>query len=127
MDGLPIRSKEKATDFTHQLSDIQYQWKYRVTEPDGRVISVEKYFESEDFKERYQKFLSKQVYNYVEIPVYVGTLKKPFGISGYTLAEVGHPVFEFEGKYRITIYNEKTKEPHFVSFYKETLEPQINK
>lgn len=112
----------------NDLTNIPHEWTYRVIEPDGRVITSEEYFESPDFKERYQKYLETQSEKQPkdEVPVYVGTLIKPFGIKGYTKAEVGHSVFELGGKYIITIYNEKTNEPHVVSFYKESLNPEIN-
>jgi hypothetical protein len=104
---------------------LLYQWVYRVIEPDGKAITIEEYFETNDFKERYKKYLEKQPEVEVETPVYVGTLTKAFGIKGYTKADIGHPVFELGGKYIITIYDEKTNLPHVVSFYKESLQSII--
>ncbi len=106
-----------------------HEWIHRVIEPDGRIIAVETYFKSQDFKDRYKQYLAAQPDKELEVekPVYVGTLTKPFGIKGYTKAEVGHPVFEFGGKYTLTIYSETTNEPLVVPFYKETLDPQIQK
>lgn len=36
-----------------------------------------------------------------EIPEYVGELTKPFGLNGFELADVGHPVFSLKDRYVI--------------------------
>jgi hypothetical protein len=51
--------------------------------------------------------------------VLIGELTHPFGIKGYTLAEVGHPIFETKDRYVVYL-----KHPdgwkHRVAFYKDT-------
>ena len=102
------------------------EWQYRVIEPDGRIISVEEYMDSEDYANRLKQLVKQDEIDEEPQPVYVGTLTKPFGINGYSKAEIGHPVFELNNKYIITIFNPKN-EPHVVSFYKESLAPHIQK
>ncbi len=75
-----------------------------------------------------------------DMPVMVGVLNMATGINGFKLAEIGHPVFEY--KDRFIIYLEsltpdkiiKVNEPVIYQdfkvatpYYKETLEPFIDK
>jgi len=123
VSALPIGGDEEGKRFLRDLMDIKFLGKYRVTTPEGEVISIEEYLKSQDYLDR---ITAKDEPENEPKPVYVGTLTKAFGINGYTKAEIGHPVFEFDGKYTITIFNPKN-EPHVVSFYKPTLEPNIQK
>lgn len=36
-----------------------------------------------------------------DCPVYIGELQKPFGLNGFELAQVGHPVFSYKERYII--------------------------
>lgn len=131
-----------------EISQNPLAWEYRVMEPDGRIISVDEYMKSEHYnsklREKINAFLTdekeQELINLFknkskleqpevekeETPVLVGTLTKPFGINGYSRAEIGHPVFEFKDRYIITIFNNKN-EPHVVTFYKFSLESNIKK
>lgn len=40
-----------------------------------------------------------------DMPVMIGELCKPIGQNGFERCEVGHPVFEFKGKYVIYMKN----------------------
>lgn len=41
-----------------------------------------------------------------EQPIFVGTLKKTFGINGFEKALPGHPVFEYKDRYIIFLKSE---------------------
>lgn len=73
------------------------------------------------------------------IPIFVGTLNHPYGLRGFEMAEVGHPVFELKDRYivylesisptQIVKFGEPTIYQKFniaVPFYKETLSHSIN-
>ena len=36
-----------------------------------------------------------------DCPVYIGELQKPFGLNGFEVAQVGHPVFSYKDRYLI--------------------------
>jgi hypothetical protein len=65
-----------------------------------------------------------------DMPLMVGKLNKPQGIIGFKKAEIGHPVFEFQGKYIIYLEsNYKVKEEYItvaVPYFKESLKPVID-
>lgn len=68
-----------------------------------------------------------------DMPVMVGTLTKANGVTGFERAEIGHPVFEFKGRYILYLKSLsplQTKEglkdfTIMLPFNKETLAPQI--
>ena len=56
----------------------------------------------------------------------IGTLNKRWGLNGYEVAEVGHPVYEKGDRYVLYI-SHPTLKPLEVPFNKKTLNPVINK
>ena len=60
------------------------------------------------------------------LPVMVGTLSKPFGINGFQTAEIGHPVFDFNGKYILYLVRNDGKLTVEIPFYHESLKEFIN-
>lgn len=60
------------------------------------------------------------------IPILIGTLNKQIGFVGYQLAEIGHPVYEFNDRYLITLMSLDGKKEHTVRYYKETLKDSID-
>jgi len=60
------------------------------------------------------------------LPVMVGTLTKSFGINGFKTAEIGHPVFDFNGKYFLYLERNDGKLTVEVPFYQSTLKEFIN-
>lgn len=59
-----------------------------------------------------------------EVEKQIGTLTKRWGLVGWDLAEIGHPVFEFKNHYIIYLTGGNRK-PHAVKFHKEDLAPVI--
>jgi hypothetical protein len=59
------------------------------------------------------------------LPVMVGALIKPFGIIGFRTAEIGHPVFDFNGKYLLYLDRNDGKLTVEVPFYQSTLKEFI--
>jgi len=60
-----------------------------------------------------------------EKKVQIGTLNKRWGIKGYDVAEVGHPVYETNDRYIITLTH-PTLPSEDIPFYKDTLRPCID-
>ena len=56
----------------------------------------------------------------------IGHLTKPQGIVGYSLAPVGHPVWEYMGRYFIEVYSNKDGSSHLIPYNKKSLSPVIN-
>lgn len=121
--GLPIKTEEAAKRFTRELK-IASAKDYIVVDPNGDVMRIKEYLKTKDYRDKLKELSLEPEPE--STPVYVGELMEPFGIKGYSKAEVGHPVFELNDKFIITIFNEKN-EPHVVSFYKETLSPCIKR
>lgn len=73
-----------------------------------------------------------------DVPFLVGLLNHPYGLNGFKMDEIGHPVFELNDRYivylesespiQISKYGQETIYQHFkisVPFYKTTLSPYI--
>lgn len=72
-----------------------------------------------------------------DMPIQIGTLNKKQGLIGFEVAEVGHPVFEYRGRYIIYLKSktllvqkigQDTIKEYFmvaVPYYIEALEPLI--
>lgn len=56
----------------------------------------------------------------------VGRLNTPFGLNGYKMAEIGTDVYEKKDRYFIILISETNGENKVVSFYKDTLAPNID-
>lgn len=56
----------------------------------------------------------------------IGTLNTRWGLNGYDIAEIGHPVYQKGDRY-IIFLTHPTLKPHEVGFFKKTLEPIIDK
>jgi hypothetical protein len=61
-----------------------------------------------------------------EIPVMVGALNKSTGLTGFKMAEIGHPVFEFKDRYVIYLERNDGNVTVSVPYYKESLKPIID-
>jgi hypothetical protein len=72
-----------------------------------------RYYEPEEVKEENKEVL-------------VGTLNKAFGIIGYDIAKVGHPVYD-DGQRYIIYLTHPTLPVNRVPFYKEDLTVILNK
>jgi hypothetical protein len=55
----------------------------------------------------------------------IGTLKVVYGLNGFKKAELGTPVFEYNGKYLIMLESLNGKTGFEVTFYKDTLMDSI--
>ena len=63
----------------------------------------------------------------VAAPKHIGTLNKAWGMNGYKTAEIGSPVFATSDRYFIFIETVDGKTSLQINFYKETLEPIIDR
>jgi len=59
------------------------------------------------------------------LPIMVGTLTRPFGLNGFKMAEVGHPVFDFNNRYFVYLERDDGKLTVEVPFYHDTLKEFI--
>ena len=64
-----------------------------------------------------------------EQPKLIGTLNKAcIGLIGFITPQIGHKIYLFDGKYIANLQNIDSSKPiHQISYYKETLEPFIDK
>ncbi len=63
----------------------------------------------------------------LDIPVLIGTLNISYGIKGFEIVDVGHPVFELKDRYLFYLNN--IRDPKLVvaiPFYKDSLRSSIN-
>lgn len=60
------------------------------------------------------------------MPKAIGNLKIKYGLNGFKPAEIGTPVFEFQGKYLIYLESISGDRSVEVPFNKETLANNIN-
>jgi len=87
---------------------------------EGRIEKLE-----ELYQKKFDKLTEKPKNPEEPIEYLVGTLNKPFGLVGFNRAEIGHEVYEKQGKYVIYLSNDKVAK-HEVGFFKETLNPAID-
>ena len=62
-----------------------------------------------------------------DLPVLYGTLNRSQGIIGFKIADIGHPVFEYKGKYIIYLERNDGQITIEVPYNKSSLEPAIEK
>lgn len=61
-----------------------------------------------------------------EMPVFVGTLQKKFGLNGFKPAEIGTSVFEVNDRHVIYLESLDGKTIYTVPFYKGDLSVKLN-
>ncbi len=64
--------------------------------------------------------------NTKETPKMIGVLNKETGIKGFKTADIGTPIFDRGDKYFIILETLDGKDNLQVSYYKDTLKPNIN-
>ena len=107
---------------------IEYLDKHKAPKyGDGYELSVQGRISKllESYQKQIDKLTDKPEESKEPVEYVVGTLNRRWGINGFTVAEVGHFVYEKQGKYVIYLSNDKVPK-HEVGFFKETLKPAID-
>jgi len=71
--------------------------------------------------------LVRDLFSSKDMPILIGYLNKAQGIVGFKKADIGHPVFEYKGRYIIYLERNDGQLTIEVGYNKNTLEATIDK